>query len=54
MRGLDSREMHTLIRICEKLRREDDFTKIEFAAALIRERKEFDRAERDGEQKGRG
>ncbi len=36
MGGLDSREMKSLIRICEKLRREDVFADVRFAAALIR------------------
>jgi DNA-binding MarR family transcriptional regulator len=45
MGELDSREMGTLIRICQKIRREDDFTRIGLAAALIRASKEFDREE---------
>ncbi|MGA9885194.1 MAG: hypothetical protein WBQ34_15880 [Candidatus Acidiferrales bacterium] len=49
MGGLDSREMQTLVRICEKLRREDDVSKIRFAAALIRAGSGFDQAEHDGE-----
>ncbi len=36
MGGLDSREMKSLIRICEKLRREDVFADVRFAAALVR------------------
>lgn len=49
MANLDSREMQTLIRICEKLRREDDFTTINYGATLIRASKELDKEERDGE-----
>lgn len=49
MGGLDSREMHTLIRICEKLRREDDVAKIRFATNLIRAADGVDQAERDDE-----
>jgi hypothetical protein len=40
---------HTLIRICEKLRRDDDLAKIRFGAALIRADDSFDQAEDDGE-----
>ena len=49
MAELDSREMNSLIRICEKLRREDEFTDVRVAAALIRAAKDFDEEERGGE-----
>ncbi len=49
MEGLDSREMQTLIRICEKLRRDDDLGRIRFATALIRAGNGFDQADQDGE-----
>jgi len=49
MAELDSREMKSLIRICGKLRREEDFTAIRFGAALIRASEEFDQGEQDGE-----
>jgi DNA-binding MarR family transcriptional regulator len=47
--GLDSREMKTLIRTCEKITREDDFTKMRFAAALIRAGKGLYQEEQGGE-----
>jgi DNA-binding MarR family transcriptional regulator len=49
MRGLDSREMRTLIRICGKLRREDMVTKLKYASELIRAGEEFQREQRDGD-----
>lgn len=36
MGSLDTRELRTLIRACQKIRQEDEFTKVRFAAALIR------------------
>lgn len=49
MGNLDTREMQTLIRLCEKLRADDDFAKMRFAGALIRAGKEFEREEQSGE-----
>jgi DNA-binding MarR family transcriptional regulator len=49
MAGLDSREMKSLIRICAKLRREDAFAEVRFAAALMRAGKGFDGEEQGGE-----
>ena len=48
MGGLDSREMRTLIRICEKLRLDDDVTRVAFGTALIQAGEDFEREERDG------
>ncbi|MGH9718081.1 MAG: MarR family winged helix-turn-helix transcriptional regulator [Candidatus Acidiferrales bacterium] len=52
MAELDSREMKSLIRICGKLRQEDEFTDVRFGAALIRAGEEFDGEERDDESEG--
>jgi len=54
MAELDSREMKSLIRICGKLRREEDFTAIRFGAALIRASEEFDQGEQGGEPEDEG
>jgi DNA-binding MarR family transcriptional regulator len=49
MAEVDSREIETLIRICQKIRREDDLSKMRFGHALIRASEEFDQEERGGE-----
>ncbi|MGH9739323.1 MAG: MarR family winged helix-turn-helix transcriptional regulator [Candidatus Acidiferrales bacterium] len=49
MGELDSREMESLIRICGKIRREDDATKIRYAAELSRASGRFDGEEQGGE-----
>jgi hypothetical protein len=48
MGEVHSQELRTLIRICGKLRREDDASKINFGAALIRASNEFERQEQAG------
>lgn len=49
MHALESRELDSLMRICGKLRKEDNFTKIRFASALIRAGEGAEREDRGEE-----